>query len=113
MTDSNELTTELDSMAIILHAGNAKSCAFEALKEVKLQNISSFTQKITEAKDEIKLTHRAHAELLRKLSSENRMREVDLLLVHAEGHLSSTDIAVEMIRELGEIYQWKWSLSNE
>lgn len=33
------------------------------------------------------------------------MREVDLLLVHAEGHLSSTDIAVEMIRELGEIYQ--------
>ncbi|MFH5500784.1 PTS lactose/cellobiose transporter subunit IIA, partial [Listeria monocytogenes] len=24
-----------------------------------------------------------------------------------------TDIAVEMIRELGEIYQWKWSLSNE
>ncbi|HBB5299141.1 TPA: PTS lactose/cellobiose transporter subunit IIA, partial [Listeria monocytogenes] len=23
MTDSNELTTELDSMAIILHAGNA------------------------------------------------------------------------------------------
>ncbi|HAA6087956.1 TPA_asm: PTS lactose/cellobiose transporter subunit IIA [Listeria monocytogenes] len=91
MTDSNELTTELDSMAIILHAGNAKSCAFEALKEVKLQNISSFTQKITEAKDEIKLAHRAHA----------------------EGHLSSTDIAVEMIRELGEIYQWKWSLSNE
>nr|WP_242332269.1 PTS lactose/cellobiose transporter subunit IIA [Listeria monocytogenes] len=37
MTDSNELTTELDSMAIILHAGNAKSCAFEALKEVKLR----------------------------------------------------------------------------
>lgn len=87
MTDSNELTTELDSMAIILHAGNAKSCAFEALKEVKLQNIEAFTQKITEAKDEIKLAHRAHAELLRKLSSENRMREVDLLLVHAEGHL--------------------------
>lgn len=74
MTDSNELTTELDSMAIILHAGNAKSCAFEALKEVKQQNIEAFTQKITEAKDEIKLAHRAHAELLRKLSSENRMR---------------------------------------
>lgn len=46
MTDSNELTTELDSMAIILHAGNAKSCAFEALKEVKQQNIDAFTQKM-------------------------------------------------------------------
>lgn len=50
MADNNELTTELDSMAIILHAGNAKSCAFEALKEVKERNTEAFTRKITEAK---------------------------------------------------------------
>lgn len=110
---ADELTTELDSMAIILHAGNAKSYAYEALIEVKKEKITLFNEKLSEAKDEIKLAHRAHAELLRKLSSEHRMKEVDLLFVHAEGHLSSTAIAVDMIGELGEIYQWKRSIVNE
>ncbi|MBP1046181.1 PTS lactose/cellobiose transporter subunit IIA [Enterococcus sp. BWM-S5] len=112
MLEEKEQGTELDSMAIILHAGNAKSSAYEALIEVKKNNNELFDEKYAEAKTEMKLAHKAHAELLRKLSSENRMKEVDLLLVHAEGHLSSTDIAVDMIGELGELYKWKETVSN-
>lgn len=108
----NSIETELDSMAIILHSGNAKSCAYEALSEVKKFKFDGFCVKYAEAKAELNLAHRAHAELLRKLSSENKMNEVDLLLVHAEGHLSSTAFAVDMIGELGEIYEWKGSMSD-
>lgn len=111
MTETRE-NTELDSMAIILHAGNAKSCAYEALMEVKKKGHGTFDEKYGEAKEELKLAHRAHAELLRKLSSADRMGDVDLLLVHAEGHLSSTDIAVDMIGEFGELYKWKETING-
>lgn len=106
------IETELDSMAIILHAGNAKSSAYEALVEAKQLKFENFALQYSEAKKELNLAHRAHAELLRKLSVADKMKEVDLLLVHAEGHLSSTAFAVDMIGELCEIYQWKGSIIN-
>lgn len=112
MTENVEVSTELDSMAIILHAGNAKSSAYEALMAVKKGEFEKFDEKYAEAKQEIRLAHKAHAELLRKLSSADQMKEVDLLLVHAEGHLSSTDIAVDMIGEFGELYKWKETING-
>lgn len=105
------INTELDSMAIILHAGNAKSSAYEAMIEVKKPNHGNFDEKYLEAKNEMRLAHKAHAELLRKLASADKMREIDLLLVHAEGHLSSTGIAVDLIGELAELYKWKESMN--
>lgn len=104
--------TEMESMAIILHAGNAKSDAYEALLAVKQGDFKTFDEKYTTAKSEMKLAHRAHAEMLRKLSSEERMQDVDLLLIHAEGHLTSTDIAVDMIAEFGELYKWKETING-
>lgn len=106
------INTELDSMAIILHAGNAKSDSYEALMAVKAGDGSTFDEKMASAKSEINLAHRAHAELLRKLSSAERMRDIDLLLVHAEGHLSATNIAVDLIGEFGELFKWKESFVN-
>lgn len=112
MEKASEISTELDSMAIILHAGNAKSSAFEAMAAVKAGNNQLFDEKCEEAQSEIRLAHKAHAELLRKLSAADLMKEVDLLLVHAEGHLTSTDIAVSLIKEIGELYQWKERLND-
>lgn len=106
------VNTELDSMAIILHAGNAKSDSYEAMMAVKAGDNVLFDEKMASAKAEINQAHRAHAELLRKLSSADRMKDVDLLLVHAEGHLSATNIAVDLIAELGEIIKWKESIIN-
>lgn len=43
-------SNELDSMTIILHIGNAKSEAYEALKAVKEGDIETFDQKYKLAK---------------------------------------------------------------
>ncbi len=102
-----KIGTEMESMTIILHAGNAKSDSYEALQAVKKGDFRIFEEKYQSAKGEIKLAHKAHAEMLRKLSAEGLMNEIDLLLVHAEGHLTSTAIAVDMIGEFGELYKWK------
>lgn len=40
------------------------------------------------------------------------MKDVDLLMIHAEGHLSSTDIAIDMIGELAELYKWKETINE-
>ncbi|WP_207941262.1 PTS system, cellobiose-specific IIA component [Enterococcus sp. DIV2402] len=108
----NKINTELDSMAIILHAGNAKSSAFEAMIAVKSGDSLTYEAKYQEAREEIILAKKAHAELLRKLSAAERMENIDLLLVHAEGHLSSTDIAIELIGDIGELYKWKESFNG-
>ena len=107
-----QMGTEMDSMAIILHAGNAKSDSYEALQAVKQGDFQTFEEKYQSAKTEIRMAHKAHAEMLRRLSAEERMDDVDLLLVHAEGHLTSTDIAVDMIGEFGELYKWKETING-
>ncbi|MEI5988931.1 hypothetical protein A5881_000418 [Enterococcus termitis] len=112
MEAKGTINTELDSMAIILHAGNAKSSAFEAMRAVKEGASELFDEKYEEATLEIKLAHKAHAELLRKLSAADLMNDVDLLLVHAEGHLSSTEIAIHLIKDLGDLYKWKESFNG-
>jgi len=112
MDEGTNKSSELDSMTIILHIGNAKSEAYEALSAVKEGDFEKFEQKYELAKNELRIGHRAHAEMLRKLSAEERMKDVDLLMVHAEGHLSSTDIAVDMVGELGELYKWKETIDE-
>lgn len=95
------------SMQIILHAGNARSCVLEALNAIENKKQDIYDSKLENALAEMKLAHRAHSELLKKLSLENRMEDVDLLLVHAEGHLSSTEVAVQLIGTIGRLYKWK------
>lgn len=99
------IDTEIDSMQIIMHAGNAKSNAYEALIAVKGGDYVAGDAKMKSAKEEILIAHRAHAELLRKLADADHMRDVDLLMVHAEGHLSATAIAVDLIVELCNLHK--------
>ena len=94
------INKEAGSMQIILHAGNAKSEIFEALKEFKNGNEELSLIKSKNAQRELILAEKAHAVLLRDLAEANRMDDVDLLLVHAEGHLSAADVAVNIIKEI-------------
>lgn len=99
--------TEQGAMQIILHAGNARSDAYEALAAIKAKRQPDFDQHYATAVQEIKTANQAHAQLLRALAAEDRMKDVDLLLVHAEDHLTSADVMVRMVAEFAELYQWK------
>ena len=58
---------------------------------------------IAEAKSEIILAQREHAQLLRRFA-EGEV-SVNLLLIHAEDHVSSTQIAVDLIQEMIDMYE--------
>lgn len=97
-------STEIASFQLILHSGNARSSAYEALHEVKTDCLRTGKVKIKEAKEELLIAQKQHAQLLRKAASEENL-QVDLLLVHAEGHISSTQVAVELIDEMIQMYE--------
>lgn len=96
---------EINSMAIIASAGNAKNYALEALTAIKAGNEDMYNKKIELANDEIRTAHRKHAELLRQLSSEGNLDVINLLVVHAEDHLASVDVLVLIIKEFSELFR--------
>lgn len=95
---------ERASMQLILHSGNARSCAFEALHAVKDARKNEGLERITTAKKELLCAQKQHAQLLRSFANEEAV-PLDLLLVHAEDHISSSQVVVELIDEMMQMYE--------
>ena len=84
--------------------GNARGYASEGVELLKQKNFEQAKQSIQKAQDEILISKRKHAELLRDLSSKS-CNEINLLLIHAEDHVSSSDLALNFAVELFDIYE--------
>ena len=95
---------EQECFQIILHGGNARCTAYEALKEAKQGNREAAASKIAEAKEEMNLAGCEHAKLLQSFVSDETLT-VEMLLVHAEDHMASSKVIVEMAQELLDIYE--------
>ena len=92
---------EISCMQMILHSGNSRgdsSEAIECLKEKQLEN----------AKSELLLAQKTHAELLRTMTNDEAI-PMNLLLVHAEDHVASSEVVLTMANELFVVY----SILNE
>lgn len=94
---------ENESMLIILHSGNARSSAYEALSFIKNGEKQLGHDSLTLAKEEMLLAQKEHAKLLQQFALSNGY--ANMLLVHAEDHVSSTQVAVDLIGEMIEIYE--------
>ena len=89
------IDTEQYSFQLILHSGNARSTAYEALQLVKSNAFKEGEKKLSIAKEEM-----VEAQKLQ----EGEL-DMNLLLIHAEDHIASSSIAVEMSGELIELYE--------
>ena len=85
---------------ILLHGGNARSLAMEAVHDAKSGNWQAARQKIGQAEAEIRKAHRIQTAWIQQEAGGER-KEVTLLLVHAQDHLMNAitvkDLAVELI----------------
>lgn len=95
---------EVSAFQLILHSGNARSSAYEALESIKHLRKQVGLDKMKEAKTELVIAQKEHAQLLRRFANEETI-QVNLLLVHAEDHISSTQVCVELIGELIQMYE--------
>ena len=98
MNASEEL--QMLSFMIILHAGNARSFAMEAISLAKEYQFEEARSKIEEADKEFNEAHHVQTKLLQEEASGNK-NEVTVILVHAQDHLMTAmtvkDLANEMI----------------
>lgn len=88
------------SFKIILHAGNARSCAMEAIGLAKKYKFSEAHQKIGEAEEEFIKAHEEQTSLIQTELNGNT-NNISIILIHAQDHLMTAmtvkDLAIEMI----------------
>lgn len=95
---------EVHSFQLILHSGNARSLAYEALSSVKKQEVMQGKDMMKNAHAELLVAQKQHAQLLRQMANDEN-HTVDLLLIHAEDHVASSQVVVELINEIIQMYE--------
>ena len=94
---------EEDSCQLILYSSNARTKAMEAISNAKKGNVVLANDNLKNAKDELLIAQKKHAELLRDMANEEDV-ETNLLMIHAEDHVFGAQNTLEMANEIVELY---------
>ena len=97
---------EMVSFGIIAHAGDARSYAFGALAAAKAGNFEEAAELLKQSDAAAVEAHHMQTDLLINEANGNKT-QVDVLLVHAQDHLMTSMLAVELVKELIELYKNK------
>ena len=97
MEEGND--SEVQSFSLILHAGNAKSSAMEGVFAANKGNFDEAENKLKDAGKELLLAHQMQTDLLVRMSRGEEI-PVDILMVHAQDHLTVATIISEMAKQL-------------
>ena len=93
-------TVEQVPFQIILHSGNARSYAMEALQYAKKGNIEEAEEAMEKATEAINEAHHFQTELIQS-EARGENTEITVLLIHAQDHLMNSitvkELAVEFI----------------
>ncbi|WP_138496514.1 PTS lactose/cellobiose transporter subunit IIA [Paenibacillus pinistramenti] len=92
------------SFEIILHAGNARSSAMEALTLAKEGKFDEAREKLAEAKKELHEAHHAQTKLIRAEAREESV-DINVILIHAQDHLMTTIVVKDLITEFVDLYE--------
>ena len=101
---------QVESCTLIMHSGNAKSSAMESIRAANQKDYELAEKKLQEASEELTIAHQMQTDLLTKMSRGEEVK-VDILMVHAQDHLSSAilvnDLAKKLIAMEKEIQDFK------
>lgn len=93
------METEQVVFSIILHAGDARSSALEALRYAREQKFTQAQESMARAKSELIAAHRIQTDLL-QAEARGEKQEINLLLIHAQDHLMNAMLAKDLIEEM-------------
>ncbi|MEW5552948.1 PTS lactose/cellobiose transporter subunit IIA [Peribacillus frigoritolerans] len=99
MTITKQDLSEL-SFQLILHSGNARSCALEAIALQKQGKSSDAQDKLKEAEQEFVAAHKIQTALIQQEVNGEKF-DIPMLLIHAQDHLMTSmttkDLAIEIV----------------
>lgn len=91
-------------MQLIMHGGDAKGKAIEAIEHAKVGNFEAATKKLKESEQALVEAHHAQTGLLTQEASGEAV-EVSLLMVHGQDHLMTGIAFKDLAKEIIELYQ--------
>lgn len=92
------------SFQLILHSGNARSLAMEAIYAAKEKNFSSAFEKLSEADSEFVEAHRFQTQLIQAEAAGEQL-DLPIILVHAQDHLMTALTLKDLAKEIVEFRQ--------
>lgn len=92
-------------MGLIIHSGNAKSEAMEAIESAKNGDIEHAMSKLDIAGDALVEAHHAQTEMLTK-EAQGEAAEITLLTVHSQDHLMTSIAFCDLAREVVGVYEY-------
>ncbi|MGF9964071.1 PTS lactose/cellobiose transporter subunit IIA [Bacillus rhizoplanae] len=95
---------ETTAFHLILHGGNARSSAMEAIQFAKQGKFLEAEEKLQEAESELKEAHRLQTTLIQQEAGGEKV-ELSLLLVHAQDHLMNAITIKELASEFVDLYR--------
>lgn len=99
----NQKETEI-IMDLIMHGGNAKSSAMEAIYEAKKGNFELAKSKILDANSSLSKAYNSQTKLLSEEANGNK-NIISLLMVHGQDHLMNAITFIDLAKEVIEIYE--------
>ena len=102
----NEMEQQIVGM--ISAAGDSKAKAFEALKKVKESKYDEARALLQEAREIDLEAHKIQTQLITaEMSGGENKPEVGLLMVHAQDHYMTSQLARDLIEELINVFEEK------
>ncbi|MEH7415014.1 PTS lactose/cellobiose transporter subunit IIA [Neobacillus drentensis] len=89
---------------IILHSGNGRSAAMEAIHAAKKGDFEYAREKIEEAEKALNECHLIQTSLI-QAEIRGEKAESSLLMIHAQDHLMNAMTVKDLAEEMVEIYQ--------
>jgi cellobiose PTS system EIIA component len=89
---------------IILHGGNGKSAAMEAIHEAKKGNFTLAAEKLKESSTALNEAHHIQTSLIQEEVRGEKV-EISLLMVHAQDHLMNAITMRDLASEIVDLYQ--------
>ena len=89
---------------IILHAGNARAEAYEALRAAQIGDFAGAEKHLRQAEEEVGQAHRVQTDIIQK-EAQGEKAEITLLFVHAQDHLMTAMAEKSLIENMVTMYQ--------
>ncbi|MBK1809716.1 PTS lactose/cellobiose transporter subunit IIA [Clostridium sp. YIM B02505] len=89
---------------LILHAGNARSSAMEAIQKAKEGNFDEVEAKLIEADNALNEAHHFQTSLIQKEAGGEEF-DFSLIMVHAQDHFMTSMALKDMASEITDLYK--------
>lgn len=97
------MSIEEITFKLILHGGNARSNAMEAIQFAKSGEFEKAKEALNQAKNELLQAHQIQTSLIQNEAAGNKT-EISLLLVHAQDHLMNAMTIKDLAEYIVDLY---------